>query len=125
MHPDWEFLPARRSPEADAWMQHWGIGFGDIKDAHNLGKINDPASHWFLKERRVGTVERLKRLNWDEVAYPTLSSPRLHKSEVVAAYIGAYGDPDGADYDPEDRGASEYVAAPEATAPPAAPPGNG
>jgi len=106
-------------------MQHWGIGFGDIKDAHNLGKINDPASHWFLKERRVGTVERLKRLNWDEVAYPTLSSPRLHKSEVVAAYIGAYGDPDGADYDPEDRGASEYVAAPEATAPPAAPPGNG
>jgi hypothetical protein len=122
-HPDWEWLPARRNVEADMWMQMWGVGVGDIKPPDNLGKTNDWSSHGFIKEKRPGTLERLKRINWREVTYLTLSSPRLHKEEVVDAYIAAYGDPEAPDYNPEDGGAGEYVAAPEAPASPAAPPG--
>jgi DNA polymerase III delta prime subunit len=124
LHPDWEWLPARQIAEADCWMQNWGVGFGEIKDPHNLGKIQEPAWHWFLKERRPGTVQRLKRLNWREVAYPTVSTPRIHKSEVVAAYIAKYGDSEAPDYNPEDGAAGDNVAAPKAPAPtpPAAPP---
>ena len=123
-HPDWEWLPARRNVEADAWMQMWGVGVGDIKPPDNLGKTNDWSLHVYVKEIRPGTIERLKRINWREVTYLTLSSPRLHKDEIVGAYIAAYGDPEAPDYNPEDGGAGKNVAAPEAPAPtlPAAPP---
>ena len=117
VHPDWEFLPAHRSPEAGAWMQHWGVGYGDIKSPDHLGRTKNPSSHWFIKERRPGTIDRLKRINWHEVAYPTLSSPRLHKDEVVGAYIAAYGEPEAPDYDPEVRGAGEEATVPAARAP--------
>jgi hypothetical protein len=120
-HPDWEWLPARRNVEADAWMQMWGVGVGDIKPPDNLGKTNDWSSHGFIKEKRPGTIDRLKLINWREVTYLTLSSPRLHKEEVVGAYIATYGDPEAPDYNPEDRGAGKYVAAPGAPTP--APPG--
>jgi putative DNA primase/helicase len=116
-HPDWEFLPTSRMAEADVWMQNWGVGFGDIKTPDNLGKTKAPAWHWFIKDIRPGTTERLKWLNWREIAYPTATAPRIHKSEVVRAYIGAYGDPEAPDYNPENRGASENIAAPEAPAP--------
>jgi hypothetical protein len=116
-------------------MQMWGIGVGDIKPPDNLGKINlgnirgrinkinDYSSHGFIKEIRPGTIERLKRINWRDVIYLTLSSPRLYKEEVVGAYIAAYGDPEATDYDPEDGSAGGEAVAPEAPAPPAAPPG--
>jgi hypothetical protein len=123
-HPDWEWLPARRNLEADAWMQMWGVGVGDIKPPDNLGKTNDWSLHVYVKEIRPGTIERLKRFNWREVTYLTLSSPRRHKDEIVGAYIAAYGDPEAPDYNPEDGGAGKNVAAPKAPAPtlPAAPP---
>jgi hypothetical protein len=116
-HPDWEYLPTSRMAEADVWMQNWGVGFGDIKTPDDLGKINEPACHWFIKEHRPGTIARLKRLNWREVAYPTVGTPRVHKSEVAAAYIAAYGDPEAPDYNPEDRGAGGDAIAREALAP--------
>jgi hypothetical protein len=111
--------------EADVWMQNWGVGFGDIKTPDDLGKINEPAWHWFIKEHRPGTIARLKRLNWREVAYPTVATPRIHKNEVAAAYIAAYGDPKAPDYNPEDWGAGGDAMAREALAPtpPDAPPG--
>src|SRR5207253_1306923 len=74
-HPDWEYLPTSRMAEADVWMQNWGVGFGDIKIPDDLGKINEPACHWFIKEHRPGTIARLKQLNWREVAYPTVDRP--------------------------------------------------
>jgi len=122
--PDWEFLPAGRIAEADCWMQNWGVGFGEIKDPHNLGRIQEPTWHWFLKELRPGTIERLARINMLEDAYPTVSTPRLHKGEMVAAYIAAYGNPEAPDYDPEGGRVDGEAAAPEAPAPtpPTAPP---
>jgi hypothetical protein len=99
-HPDWEWLPTRRMAEADAWMQTYGIGFGDIKTPANLGKINEPSWHWFIKEIRPGTLKRLRRIDWHSAAYPTLTTPRIHKPEVIAAYINKYGDPGAPDYGP-------------------------
>jgi hypothetical protein len=118
-HPDWEWLPAQRNLEADAWMQMWGVGVGDIKAPDNLGKINDWSLHAYIKEIRPGTIERLKRINWREVTYLTLSAPRLHKDEIVGAYIAAYGNPEALDYDPGREDAGEHAVAPES--PPTSP----
>jgi hypothetical protein len=113
-HPDWEWLPPKRVAEADAWMQMWGVGAGDIKPPDNLGKTNDRASHKFIREIRPGTIDRLKAINWREVAYLCLSSPRLYPDEIVAAYIAAYGDPDVPDYDPDAVGERSATPAPPA-----------
>lgn len=116
-HPDWAWLPTKQIGEADYWMQCYGLGFGDIKRPDNLGKIDDPSWHWFIHELRPRTIDRLKRLDWQAVAYPTVTTPRIHKAEVVRAYIAAYGDPEAPDYNPEDGDAGENVVAPEAPAP--------
>ena len=100
-HSDWEWLPESRRAEATHLMQNWNMGFGEIKTPDNLGRIQAPDSHWYLKELRPGTAERLRRINWSEVAYPTMTVPRLHKPEVVAAYIAAHGDTDALDYNPD------------------------
>lgn len=118
-HPDWEFLPTSRMAGADVWMQNWGVGSGDIKTLDSLSKMTQPGCHWFIKELRSGTIQRLKRVNWREVAYPTVSTPRLHKGELVAAYIAEYGDPEAPDYNPEDVTALKVPG----PTPPAAPPG--
>ena len=122
-HPDWAWLPTKQIGEADYWMQCYGVGFGDIKRPDNLGKTDDPSWHWFIREIRPGTIDRLKRLDWPSIAYPTVTTPRIHKPEVVRAYCAAYGDPEAPHYNPEDRGAGENVVAPEAPAstPPEAP----
>jgi hypothetical protein len=119
-HPDWVWLPAKQMGDADYWMQCDGVGFGDLKRPDNLGKTDDPSWHWFIRELRPGTIDRLKRLDWQAVAYPTVTTPRIHKAEVVRAYSAAYGDPEADDYNPEDGGAGENVVAQEATSPPAA-----
>jgi len=123
-HPDWLWLPAKQNAEADWWMQCYGVGIGDLKHPNDLGKTQEPSWHWQIKELRTGTGERLKRLDWQKVAFPTVTIPRLHKDEVVAAYIAEYGNPESPDYDPEDGGAGEDIPAPEAPAPipPAVPP---
>jgi hypothetical protein len=36
------------------------------------------------------------------VRLPTVSTPLLHKGEVVAAYIAEYGDPEAPDYNLEE-----------------------
>ena len=97
-------------------MQSFGVGFGDVKDPNDLGKTQEPSWHWQIKEVRPGTGERLKKIDWQKVAFPTVTIPRLHKDEVVAAYIAEYGEP-------EDGGSGEDAAAPEAPAatPPKAP----
>jgi hypothetical protein len=110
-HPDWVWLPAKQMGDADYWMQCYGVGFGDLKRPDNLGKTDDPSWHWFIRELRPGTIDRLKRLDWQAVAYPTVTTPRIDKAEVVRAYIAAYGDPEAPDYNPDE------VAAPEPTAP--------
>jgi hypothetical protein len=116
-HPDWAWLPTKQIGEADYWMQWYGVGFGDIKRPDKLGKIDDPSWHWFIREIRPGTIDRLKRLDWPSVGYPTVTTPRIHKPEVVRAYCAAYGEPEAPDYNPENRGAGENVVAPEAPAP--------
>ena len=110
-HPDWVWLPAKQMGDADYWMQCYGVGFGDLKRPDNLGMTDDPSWHWFIRELRPGTIDRLKRLDWQAVAYPTVTTPRIHKAEVVRAYIAAYADPEAPDYNPDE------VAAPEPTPP--------
>jgi hypothetical protein len=120
-HPDWEWLPARRNMAADAWMQMWGIRVGDIKAPDALN--SDWSLHAYIKETRPGTLERLKRINWREGTYVSLSSPRLHKEEIVGAYIAAYGNPEALDYDPvhEDVGAHAVAREPSPPISPGAP----
>jgi hypothetical protein len=89
-HPDWEWLPRKRAAEATKWMQNWGLGVGDVKDPSNLGKMNELESHWLLREIKPGTMDRLSAMNWKKIALHTLSSPRLNKGEVVAAYKAEY-----------------------------------
>jgi DNA polymerase III delta prime subunit len=115
VHPDWLWLPAKQRAEADWWMQSFGVGFGDVKDPDDLGKIQEPSWHWQIKEVRPGTGERLKKIDWQKVALPTVTIPRLHKDEVVAAYIAEYGEL-------EDGSSGEDAAAPVAPAPAVAPP---
>ena len=119
-YPDWVWLPAKQMGDADYWMQCYGVGFGDLKRPDNLGMTDDPSWHWFIRELRPGTIDRLKRLDWQAVAYPTVTTPRIHKPEVVRAYSAAYGDSEADDYNTEDGGAGENVVAQEATSPPAA-----
>jgi hypothetical protein len=99
-HPDWEFLPKSRIGKANVWMQNWGQNAGDIKHPDNLGRTNDPSWHFFIREIRPGTIDRLKAINWHEAAYATTASPRIYKHEIVSTYIRHYGDPDAPDYAP-------------------------
>jgi hypothetical protein len=122
-HPDWLWLGARRIDEADVWMQNRGeAGLGEIKSPDNLGCNQGarPDWHWFIKEVRPGTIERLKRIDWKTVGLPTVTIPRLNKDEVVAAYIAAHRDPESPDYDPPHRSAGEDIAT--ALIPPPPPP---
>lgn len=66
------------------------MGVGDLKLPDRLGRINDPANHFFLREVELGSIDRLKALNLREAGYPTLSTRRLTKDQIVAAYIAAY-----------------------------------
>jgi hypothetical protein len=116
-HEDWVWLPARRMTEADAWMLNWGIACGEIKPPDKLGRINDPNNHWFIKEIRPGTLDRLQQIKWGEVAHPTTATPRLHKDEVVAAYIAAYGNSDSPEVSAGNAGSAVEPAQPAAVVP--------
>jgi len=52
--------------------------------------MNELESHWLLREIKPGTMDRLSAMNWKKIALHTLSSPRLNKGEVVAAYKAEY-----------------------------------
>jgi hypothetical protein len=89
-HPDWEWLPKDQPNKADHWIQMYGNNCGDIKRPDNLGRTNDPTFHQFIRAIRPGTIDRLKALDWRNIGYPTTSSPRIHKCQIVAAYTAKY-----------------------------------